>query len=201
MVLWTFQNNIVLDILKTDGVFRANWKHVNEEEKPYHLWMTTQMEKRLPDAPDTLSAPIWSWYQWHGQKRCKPDLRYWKHLFKGTKGIRIEFEAEGHDTLLADFDLYENCIFFKQYIPKSETDWNQFERLSQQYYLDVDTAYQNPNLRREIEISWERIFDLDWHLDFEELVVDPKEKKSIMALTWELRWEQVRKVDYYNYQN
>jgi hypothetical protein len=93
------------------------------------------------------------------------------------------------------------AIFFKQYIPKSETDWNQFERLSQQYYLDVDTAYQNPNLRREIEISWERIFDLDWHLDFEELVVDPKEKKSIMALTWELRWEQVRKVDYYNYQN
>ena len=140
---------------------------------------------------------IWAWYQWEGIDRRKPDLRSSGYLPKGEKGVRVECQVAEKRVLLSDFDLWHYVLNY-WYLPHSEKDAEAFEKKLVDAALPLSGfSHERPlphaRYRREIEKSWERIFDVDW-VDRQQAIAHPPEKKSIQATLWELQLADVVKV-------
>jgi hypothetical protein len=195
MRLWTIQDERGYNQLKENKVFSGNIEYVDYDFKRSYRWMVGQMEKRLKTPRVDLSTyPVWAWYQWNGTNKRKPDLRYTAHLPKGEKGYRVEFEIEEEAVLLSDFDLFHHVINY-WYQPKGEKDDKLFELEMEKKQIELFTLQDFnkhsrviDDLRLRIEKSWDLIFDLEW---YDKYINYPKDKKSIQATFWELRWEQV----------
>jgi hypothetical protein len=194
MILWSILTKQAWEQLRQRGRLQADRRHILAEYLGPYLWMAKQMERRLAIPklrPNTM--PLWAWYQWEGQRK-KPDLRAGGHLPTGERGVRIEFEIDDELVLLSDFDLWHYVLDY-WYLPVSERDGNSFERKLKKLGLSFyRCSHQRPlphvQYRREIEQSWERIFDIGWS-DRGHVIADPPKKKSIQATFWELRIEAV----------
>lgn len=131
-------------------------------------------------------------FQWHGERKRRPDLRNSGHLPRGTRGVRIEFEADETQVLLSDFELWHYVLNY-WYLPESEADGEAFEaelaKVSLSYY--ASKPLPDPKYHKRIERSWLRIFDLNWSCDG---IASQKEDKSIQTALWELRIESIKKV-------
>ncbi|HAS55200.1 MAG: hypothetical protein A2X56_05500 [Nitrospirae bacterium GWC2_57_13] len=193
MILWTIQTSEAWKRLQEKGVLRADDGRISEDMRLGYGWMANQMRRRLGPPPMERAALLWAWYQWSGVKRKRPDLRSAGHLPAGSRGVRIEFEIDDGRVLLSDFDLWHYVLNY-WYLPVSEADGDAFLRELQERGLSFYTAkpVPDPGYHGKIERSWERIFDLQWT---EEALVHPRERKSIQACIWELRWEQVKRAD------
>ena len=133
--------------------------------------------------------PIWVWQQWENRARRRPDLRAAGHLPKGTRGVRVEIQVQDNCVLLSDFDLWHYVLNY-WYLPRTENEGEAFERrLARAGLSPVGCNHGNPphsaRFRREIEKSWERIFDLSW-TDAGHRIVFPLKKRSIQGTVWEL---------------
>ena len=194
MVLWSILTPLAWEQVQRKGCLRANHRHLMKEYRGPYQWMVKQMERRLSiPRPSQNTMPIWAWYRWEG-KRSKPDLRAGGHLPKGDRGVRIEFRIEGDRVLLSDFDLWHYVLNY-WYLPTSERNGRSFEReLAAKGLSFYRCSHERPlaraRYRREIERSWERIFDIEW-FDRSQAIADPPEKKSIQATLWELHLEEV----------
>lgn len=192
MILWTIQTLEAWKILNRDGGLRADPSRVEDYWRPAYQWMAAQMRQRLDCQPSESSLPIWAWFQWHGEHKRRPDLRSSAHLPKGTRGVRIEFEANETQVLLSDFELWHYVLNY-WYLPESEAEGEAFEaelaKVGLSYY--ASKPLPDPKYHERIERSWLRIFDLNWSCDG---IASRKEDKSIQAALWELRMENIRKV-------
>lgn len=181
--------------MKETGILCGNAKYVCDDFKMAYNSMIEQMKKRLKiQRPNDLAYPVWAWYQWCGENKRKPDLRYSGYAQRGTKLCRIEFEIEEDEVLLSDFDLFHHVLNY-WYIPKNERDDNAFDKemgKNNITLLDLQDFKKNSKkidlLRNKIEKSWDLIFDIDW---YDEYITSSKYEKSIQAVFWELRREQV----------
>lgn len=195
MRLWTIQDARGYNRLKENKLFSGNTEYVDDNFRTSYNWMINQMKNRLKGSREDLTVyPVWAWYQWNGINKRKPDLRYGAHLQRGKKGYRIEFEIEDNKVLLSDFDLFHYVINY-WYLPKNEEDAKSFEvemKKNQIDLLDLQGFNKHSeiidDLRVKIEKSWDLIFDLSW---YDRDINLPKDKKSIQATCWELRWEQI----------
>ena len=162
--------------------------------EPY-LWMAEQMEKRLKvPRPSQGCMPIWAWEQWEGADRRKPDLRAGGYLPRGVEGVRVECRLDDRRVLLSDFDLWHYVLNY-WYLPTSERDGNAFDKKLAEVGLSFyKSNHSNPlphaRYRREIERSWERIFDVTW-ADRGGVIANPPKQKSIQATLWEICFENV----------
>lgn len=199
MRLWTIQNIGAYKELKEAKELKGKSEFVYEDFRYAYNWMIKQMGKRLNvPSPDSLAYPIWSWYQWRGVNKRKPDLRYSGHSERGEKLVRIEFEIEEDKVLLSDFDLFHYVINY-WYLPSSEHDSKQFDKEMARSGItlyDLQDCTQKSAiliiLRKKVEESWNKIFNLDWE---EEYITANREEKSIQGVLWELKWEQIINVD------
>jgi hypothetical protein len=115
-------------------------------------------------------------------------------LPKGTRGVRVEFQVDDERVLLSDFDLWHYVLSY-WYLPRSEKEGDEFEdKLTCAGVSLLGCTHQKPlahaKLRREVERSWERIFDLSW-TDPEHFVVKKARDRSIQGTMWELLLEDV----------
>ena len=78
-------------ILQREQVLFVDQRYSEDLFLDAYRWMTKQMEHRIESESETMSLPLWAWYQWDGIERRKPDLRSSGHLPKGQRGVRIEF--------------------------------------------------------------------------------------------------------------
>ena len=194
MVLWTIQSFDAWQTLLTAGILHCDAQFSKKEHIPAYRWMGVQMDQRLSaNRPADHIFPLWAWYQWNGEQKRKPDLRCSGHLTPGQKGIRITCQISDEQVLLSDFLLW-HYVLNGWYLPISKADSDALtarmnaERLSGH----KDKLILEPGLKRVIRKSWERIFDLEWT---GQDMAFPRKKKSIQAAFWELRLEQVTRVD------
>ena len=196
-VLWSILSEQAWEALQRKGRLRTTRRHADRDFLPAYLWMTRQMERRLSVArPSKEVLPLWSWYQWEGAQRRKLDLRAGGHLPKGVSGVRIECRVESERALLSDFDLWHYVLNY-WYLPQSEKDDARFQvELADAGLSSRRFDHHNPpsraQYRRQIESSWERIFDLAW-ADRGCQIASPPEKKSIQATLWEILLDDVVK--------
>ena len=189
MVIWSILTQRAWNDLQRQGRLRVAHRHVMQEFLGSYAWMAKQMERRLRTArPSKDTLPIWAWYQWEGVRR-KPDLRAAGYLPQGERGVRVELDVADDRVLLSDFDLWHYVLNY-WYLPRSKKDGEVFEKklacagLSF-YKSDHQSPLPHAGYRREIEKSWERIFDVDW-VDRGRTIADPPMKKSIQATLWEI---------------
>jgi hypothetical protein len=198
MILWSILTKQAWEQLQRKGYLRTDRRCIWKERLIPYQWMTEQMVQRLSiPRPTQNTMPVWAWYQWENEKRCKPDLRSGCHLPKGDEGVRIEFQADDEKVLLSDFELWHYVLNY-WYLPNSERDGNAFEKkLAKAGLSFFKHEHSNPlphaQYRREIERSWERIFDIGWS-DKRHAIAVPLQRKSIQATLWELRLEEVLQV-------
>lgn len=153
--------------------------------------MAEQLGRHI-QAPAKCHWPIWAWYQWEDSEKRRPDLRASSHLEKGMPGVRMEIEVDGTKVLLSDFMLWHYVLNY-WYLPTSEKEGENFEKeIGRQGLSFYETKALPPPHHKRIEKSWQRIFDLDWMVPG---ISSARADKSIQAVFWELRIEQVKKVD------
>jgi len=190
MVIWSILTVQAWDELQRKGRLHASRRHVTKEFLGPYLWMAEQMQRRLKaPRPSKDAMPLWAWYQYEGADRRKPDLRACGHLPKGERGVRLELQVADDRVLLSDFDLWHYVLNY-WYLPETEEAEEAFEKKLAQaglsfYKCDHQHPLPHAGYRRDIEKSWERIFDVDW-ADRGRTIADPPRKKSIQATLWEI---------------
>ena len=114
--------------------------------------------------------------------------------------VQIEFEIEDSEVLLSDFDDW-HFVLNNDYISTNEEDYDKFyEELKDKDYVYqdiIDLSKQNDSLnafREKIVTSWERIFNVNEHYTKRN---SSSNNQSIQATFWELKAEQVKKVEYF----
>lgn len=163
-------------------------------------WMRHQVYKRVKFKP-THREPslIWAWYQ-HRGKKYRPDLRESGFLWKGLKGVRIEFIIECDKVLLSNFDLWMYAYgSIKLFIHEDETKeaeiWDAIDKELEQecgFLHEHPYYYYPPNIASKIEKSWEHMFDMNYlHWSFQHALYE----RTIQACLWEIPLENIVKVD------
>ncbi|EZH75884.1 hypothetical protein ATO12_03580 [Aquimarina atlantica] len=186
--LWTIQNEIGWNELNENGVLIPKEEFVESDFKAGYEWMKSQMSNRIGKPEKRTQFPVWAWYQHFDSNKRKPDLRKSGLLPKGTVGYRIEIEKEQKDILLSDFVLWHWPLSYKDYIADSEVEANEFEKK----YGNTEYEELSKTEKNLIEKSWEKIFDMNFDLEFYTL---PFKEKKIQATFWGLRKEDIIKVD------
>lgn len=186
--LWTIQDEKGWSELQTKGILTPKVDYIESDFKRGYDWMKIQMDKRIGKSNNENQYPIWAWYQYFDTNKRKPDLRKSGHLPNGTLGYRIEIEKEQEDILLSDFILWHWPLCYKDYIADSEKEALEFEkRLDNKKFEQLSKIKKN-----QIEKSWEKVFDMNFDLEYYTL---PFEEKKIQATFWELRLDDIIKVD------
>ncbi len=176
MRLYMIQSLQMWHLWQRIGVLHANPAYVDQDFLPAYYWMAKQMRRRIGHPPLGCLLPVWAWYQWDGVARTKPDLRTSGFLPMGQKGVRLCLDVDEKKVLLSDFDLWHYVLNY----------WYLGETLSDQIVFEA----HNDTIMRDsqIQASWQRIFDIDWHSPD---IADPRPAKSLQATLWEVRLEQV----------
>ena len=194
MVIWSNLTQQAWDELQKQGCLRVSHRHVEKDFVRSYLWMASQMERRLKTPkPSEDSMPIWAWWQWWGDRR-RPDLRASGYLPKGTRGVRVELQVEADCVLLSDFELWHYVLNY-WYLPKTEKEGSEFEKKLTRAELSLvgcthDRPLSHAGFHREVENSWERIFDLSW-TDPHHRIVAVSKNRLIQAALWKLSMDDV----------
>jgi len=194
--LWSIQDEKGWNEIQTKGVLRAKKEFVDQDFIEGYDWMRTQIENRVGAPKHSNQYPVWAWYQSFDANRKRPDLRTSAHLPAGTVGYRIEIEKEEKAILLSDFVLWHWPLCYHDYIADSEKEAIDFEKLKESNDIRGflhGCLYKLPeSLQEKIRLSWEKVFDMNFDLDY---YTFPFEEKKIQATFWELRKEEIIKVD------
>lgn len=192
MRLWTIQPAEAWQTLQQKGVLRAELRHIDQAFRESYEWLVAQARQRIGPEPPGCQFPIWAWYQWHDHHRPKPDLRFSAHLPRGDEGFRLEIEVPDAQVLLSDFELWHHALNY-YYLPESEEEGEAFDAELERNGLNPYTTrpLPHPEYDRKMRNSWLRIFDLDWTAKG---IASPRKEKSIQAIFWELRQDQIKRV-------
>lgn len=185
MILWTIQPEEVYQEIMEDGVYHCDFKRsVMYDWKEAYDWLVKEMKKRIGPPPANVSYPVWAWYQWRAEKK-KPDLRSerWGYGSKGDKYVRLEIDIPDEAVLLHDFDAW-TIILNEGLLSETEAEDNLLEK---QY-----AALDESGKRRMKYKNWQRVFDIS-PLRNEWIV----RGDSIQATFWELRKDQIQKVQFF----
>ncbi|MBR0573524.1 MULTISPECIES: DUF3841 domain-containing protein [Pasteurellaceae] len=155
-------------------------------------WLMVQMEERINPKPLENIIPIWAWYHYENSNKKKPDLRHSGLLSKGTKAVRIEFKKAKDKVLFSDFELWHYVLNY-WYISDTETDDNYFWSLLEKHQVNfVDKEKYPAEIRKKVEDSWQKIFDMDY---YQEYSLKSFNEKSIQATFWSLYLSEIIKVE------
>ena len=181
LTLWTIQPVEVMDIINKEGVFRCT-KTLSDNYQDVcfnnaYDWLTNEMlgMERLAH-PDGVELPLWAWHTYDGKCK-KPDLRQSGYASKGTKCVCIEFCIEENKVLLSDFDIW-HCVL-------NDIWYN--DAVDEDVYYELDDWYDALPEEEQKETkyaSWRMMYDVH-------------RSDYVQATFWELRKEQIKKVQYF----
>ena len=156
----------------------------------WYKWMKREMIQRIGPPKIPKQFPFWAWYQYSGATKPRPDLREARFANRKHMGFRLEIQKPASQVLLSDFDIWEH-LFHYAYIAADRSDRQLFETQMDQLPPQLEFKNYPESVKASMEASWSRVFDIR-HQPFEFL---PFEEKSIQATFWELKLEDVVKVD------
>jgi hypothetical protein len=152
--LWTVQSLAVWELLQKKGRLFADpqlgdyYKH---DDRAYD-WMAAQMTKRVPDYPG--GHPWWAWYS------PLPRLRKLRNSDPaGAEHVRLTLNVPSKSVLLSPLNPWV-MVMTEGYLAYSSREYEDWHIRNG---LDVDD-YNIPypaHLQHEIELSWERVFEIE----------------------------------------
>ena len=178
ITLWTIQAPEAWERCRRTGRLvpdgRRGWRHF----RPAYRWLREQARSRLPGYAG--GPLLWAWLR-------KPDLRR-RQFSPGRPGVRFEFAVPRERVLCSDFSAW-HCVLNLDYLALSEAEDDAWDRRLAERGLDW--RHLPPAERRELEKSWERIFDLE-ALDASDWTGPVTHVQAVLEL---IRLEEVVRVD------
>lgn len=202
--LWTIQTEYAYKELVKEGRLITNpeFLMLNSEiqYKIAYDWISDIMKEKIERKPLDAVYPIWTWYSYLG-KRKKPDLRCSAHQKKGTKSVLLEVRIPNEEILISDFEMWHYPLNL-WYIPVNDEDDEKFDkkysvaRLKLFSDCDMQNPYNNDALMalQEMKKSWKRIF---LTVNEAQKRIQAGEKLELQATIWEIRLENVVKVQHF----
>ncbi len=194
MRLWTIQGIEIYEQLQRDRVAYCTipiWADDEKFVKAYD-WMAGQMRQRIgePSIKD-IKYPIWAWYQYDSAKSKKPKRSY--HYIKEGVSVYMEIEIPDNEVLLSDFMNWHHVL--------NQWPLTNLKRIDKKIDLLEKEAGRSlyfddcpVEIQKEIEKSWEAIFDLDRR--DKDVGRTHKRNRSIQATFWVLKPENVISVEF-----
>lgn len=194
MRLWTIQGIEIYEQLQHEGVAYCTKPSMGDTPvmlRAYH-WMAEQMRQRIGEPPiKSIEYPLWAWYQYNSAKSNKPP----RSILDAPDGLSAYMEIEIPETegLLSEFSNW-HCVLNECAL----SDWKKIDKKTS--VLDKTagrslTFQEYPiEIQKEIEKSWEAIFDLDRR--DKEVGLKHKSNRSIQATFWLLKPEHIVSVDF-----
>ena len=206
VILWTIQNEEVLEKLQKEGVYHANEDYLFCRDIPsieyVYDWLSAKMTDKVGAPPSSVRYPVWAWHTWEG-KREKRNLRGKGFGNKGERLVQLEIEVPDGEVVLSDFHLWVAVMNLWNLNIRSEDDAEElykrlrekgFELCDSLFFLeDKRVVIEDPELealKKEVIKSWDQCFEID--APYNDYFEGPE--KSIQATFWELKIEQIRKI-------
>ncbi|MBR6031579.1 MAG: DUF3841 domain-containing protein [Bacteroidaceae bacterium] len=193
MRLWTLQGIEIYEQLQRDGIAyctKPSWADEPQTLRAYH-WMADQMRRRIGEPPiKGIEFPMWAWYQYNSAKSNKPP----RSLHDADDGLSayMEIEIQDNEVLLSDFSSWHS-VLNEGPIDDWKRIWRQMERLEKEAGRRMTFDDYPLELQKEIEKSWEGVFDLD--RGKKEKYYRHRRNLSIQATFWALKPEHVVSVE------
>lgn len=184
MKLYSIQTIDAYNNLLKFGSLYCDQNHITMDFKNSYDWIVKQMECKIGNKPFENIYPIWAWFQYDNSIKRKPDLRNSCHLEKGTHGVRIEFEKNDNEVLLSDFNDWHCVLNYWPYI-EDDSYFNKILNDNNVKFGDVENY--TPEIHKMIQDTWQNIFDITTNI----------ENRSIQATIWNIKKEEIIKVDYF----
>lgn len=191
MKLWTIQPVEVYNQLLEDGVYSPTPSKIplGEFFLPSYDWLCTFLDKKSP-RPYEGCYPVWAWKRMNNKEK-KPDLRYSCYGAHGEKLVCMELEIEDNRVLCSDFELWHYPLNKWWLDPEVFTDEYNDEKSEERDNWFKSLSKEEQEMEREK--SWLQIFDVDnvYNSDWIRRGYD------VQAIFWELRLEDVKKVQFF----
>ena len=194
MRLWTIQGIAIYEQLQSEGVAYCTKPRVGdlpEFRRAYH-WMAEQMIKRIGEPPiKGIEYPLWAWYQYDSAKSNKPS----KSIHDLQEGISayMEIEIPEQDVLLSDFNNWHAVLNEAPLCNWKKISKNR-DLLDKEAGRILDFEEYPLELQKEIEKSWEPVFELDRRDN--EVGRTHKRNRSIQATFWVLKPKHIISVEF-----
>lgn len=195
MRLWTIQPIEFYDTLRKNGVVycdRESW--YCREFRVMYDWMALEMSKRIGNPPRSeIRYPLWAWYQYFCRKRPKPPVS--PDMFEDEEklGVVLEIEIPDNEVLLSNFDLW-HIPMMGQPISDDKHLQKRLDEFRAKHGIKCTFHDYPEDLQKDIMATWNQIFDLRTKLKRWESRA--MWNRPIQACFWELRLEQVMKVEF-----
>lgn len=219
MRLWTIQPIEFWKSLKENGGIFSDTKivencfslfpeyeenYIDEKWKFAYEWLSCKMKEKIGYPPIGVKYPIWAYYKWNGVNK-KPDLRSYRYSYINKQEedwVRIGFNIDENFVVLSDIDKWGSVL--SGLLVGGTICQNNFDKKMIKYtgvdYLSV-TNKNIPNfLKNEIIKSWDKIFELKRNKD-EEDWYGPQKSACVQATFWNIKINQVIKVDFFKKYN
>ncbi|MBR1382988.1 MAG: DUF3841 domain-containing protein [Ruminococcus sp.] len=189
MILWTIQPASIYYQIQREGYYHYDESRSEDNESIYEFrtaydWLAGEMCKRIGPPPKGVKYPVWAWYV-HYSKRRKPDLRKAEYGINHEQMVCMEIDIPDDQVLLSDEEAWtlvlNNCYLSRATCHEDfNRDMAKLEKLTKE-------QKQASKIR-----SWQYIFDIepfenDWF----------RKGSFIQATFWELKAEQIRKVQFF----
>ena len=194
MRLWMIQGIEIYEQLQREGIAyctNPSWSNSPEFMRAYH-WMAEQMKRRIGEPPfKDIEYPMWAWYQYNSAKSRRPPRSY----INAPEGISayMEIEIPEKDVLLSGFSNWHaalnQCALDNWKKIGKKTDWLD-KKAGRRLQFDEYPI----EIQKEIEKSWEAIFDLDRR--DKDVGRAHKRNRSIQATFWMLKPEHIISVEF-----
>lgn len=184
--LWTRQDEKILDILETEGIFQAKKRFVMEKYGDLfplfdgiYSWLIFESDK-IVKKPEGSEYPIW----------CSVSDEMMLRETKGTVILKLSVDKEKvvfFDSLRWDYAINN------MYVPENQADYLRFKEKLKSRGLDPDYPVLDdnisrfyPDIKRDILMSRVKIFDIK---------DSPIER--LQANIWEIRPEEISEIKYF----
>ncbi len=184
--LWTRQDEKILDILETEGIFQAKKRFVMEKYGDLfplfdgiYSWLIFESDK-IVKKPEGSEYPIW----------CSVSDEMMLRETKGTVILKLSVDKEKvvfFDSLRWDYAINN------MYVPENQADDLRFKEKLKSRGLDPDYPVLDdnisrfyPDIKRDILMSRVKIFDIK---------DSPIER--LQANIWEIRPEDISEIKYF----
>lgn len=189
MRLWTIQGIEIYEQLQREGIAyctKPSWGDDESFMYAYH-WMANQMKQRIGESPIAdIIYPMWAWFQYDSAKSKKPP----KSPSSVPEGISayMELEIPEKDVLLSCFGSW-HAVLNQCPLSGWKKLFKQTDLLDKEAGRTLDFNEYPEELQKEIEKSWEAVFDLDRR--DKDVGRAHKRNRSIQATFWALYPEYI----------
>lgn len=201
MRLYTVQPRFVYEVLCRNGIYLSQpWKDPEDwictdapAIKLAYDWLCDEMGERGLPRPATDVYPVWAWYQYMGEKKPKPDLRFGalKNDDRDDRQVLLTLDVADEDVLLHDYEAWHYPLNYFHLAAQRVSD--RFERQCKAagHPLFHDVPLQDKALHDEVQRSWRTIFDLP---ACRRLFKRHRDEQAVQATFWSLRADDVTAV-------